>query len=118
MAVVVYGLASCDTCRKALKWLKDEGIAHRFVDFRKDGVEAADVAAWLAAAGRERLINRRGTTYRSLTPEEKTVADGPDPLPLLIEKPALMKRPVFSAGGAFLVGFGEAEKAALKNFAS
>jgi arsenate reductase len=44
--ITVYGIANCDTCRKARKWLDQAGIAHRFHDFRKDGLEAGPVEAW------------------------------------------------------------------------
>ncbi|WP_334128995.1 Spx/MgsR family RNA polymerase-binding regulatory protein [Sneathiella sp.] len=115
--MIVYGLKNCDTCRKALKWLAEEGIPHRFHDVRKDGLVAEELARWLAAIDRNLLINRRGTTYRQLGDAEKAVLEGEDPAALLLTQPAVIKRPIFSKDGRYLVGFGEAEKATLKEWA-
>ena len=45
--IVVYGLKTCEGCRKALAWLRAQGIGHRFHDLRADGIEAERLAAWL-----------------------------------------------------------------------
>ena len=57
--IAIYGIKSCDTCRKARKWLDGEGIAHEFSDVRADGLEGATLDAWIAALGWEALLNRR-----------------------------------------------------------
>lgn len=112
--MIVYGLKNCDTCRKALAWLAAEGIPHRFHDVRKDGLSAEELARWLQAIDRSLLINRRGTTYRGLDAAAKAVLEGDDPAPLLLTEPAVIKRPIFSHAGEYIVGFGDAEKAAIK----
>src|SRR5690606_21288346 len=70
METVIYGIRNCDTMKKALAWLAGEGIAVQFHDYRKDGVDEAALRAWCAALGRDALINRRGTTWRKLSPEQ------------------------------------------------
>lgn len=67
--IVVYGLKTCDGCRKALAWLRVQGIRHRFHDLRADGIEAARLAAWLEELGCEALVNRRSASWRALAPE-------------------------------------------------
>ena len=64
--ITVYGLKNCDTCRKAMKWLDEQGLRHQFIDVRKDGVEEADITRWIDAVGWETLLNKRGTTWRGL----------------------------------------------------
>lgn len=64
--ITVYGISNCDTCRKALKWLKERDVEHRFVDLRKDGLSTTQVEAWLDAVGLDVLVNKRGTTWRKL----------------------------------------------------
>ena len=54
--------------KKARKWLDAAGIAYRFHDFRKDGLAPDIVAAMLAAVGAEKLVNKRGNTWRILDP--------------------------------------------------
>lgn len=112
--VTVYGIRNCDTCRKALKWLAAEGIEHRFQDFRVDGLDAASLSAWVKEAGWEKLLNRRGTTWRNLSDAEKDGVDAAKAEALMAGNPTLIKRPVFEAGADVLVGFGAAEQAALR----
>lgn len=110
----VYGLKNCDTCRKALKWMDANGVAHTFLDVRKDGVTAADIARWAAAVGVDVLLNKRGTTWRGLDDavrEEASSTDGA--VKLMAEHPALIKRPVFDDGKTVMVGFTKDVEAAL-----
>lgn len=116
--VSVYGLKTCDTCRKALKWLMEEGIPHRFVDFRKDGVSEAEVTRWLALLGWETLINNRGTTWRALSEEQRKGLDNAAAKALILEYPALMKRPVFVLDDQVLVGFKAEQKEVLREQAA
>ena len=62
--LTVYGLKSCDACRKARKALADR--EHRFHDLREDGLDAAMLDRWIGALGWEALLNRRSTTWRAL----------------------------------------------------
>lgn len=114
--ITVYGLKNCDTCRKALTWLKAEKIAHHFVDFKTDGVSKADVTRFVKAVGAEKLLNKASTTWRSLGDEVK--GDAPlteaKAIALMVEHPALIKRPVFVGGATILSGFKEPEMKALK----
>ena len=109
----VYGIKNGDTVRKALKWLKENDISHEFQDFRADPVSADQVQSWEDAVGRDKLINKRGTTYRKLDEAEKTVLEGEAPYQMLADNPTLMKRPVFVGSSATMVGFTEKEKEAL-----
>jgi arsenate reductase len=109
----VYGLKNCDTCRKARKWLDAQGIAHRFHDVRADGLDGATLQAWIAAVGWETLLNRRGTTWRQLPEDRKTGIDGSSAAALMLEFPALIKRPVFQFSGTVLVGFATAQQQSL-----
>ncbi len=112
--LTLYGLKNCDTCRKATKWLTAEGIEHRFLDVRKDGIDQALVTGWVKAVGWETLLNRRGTTWRGLPDADKDGVDEAKAVELMVMHPALIKRPVFDRDGAVSVGFKEADKAALK----
>lgn len=105
----VYGLRNCDTCRKALKWLEAEGIGHRFVDVRADGIGRDEVSRFAEAAG-DQLINRRGTTWRGLPAEAKQTVEAGDAaaaVELCLAQPALIKRPVFERDGRVLIGFSD-----------
>ena len=111
--ITVYGIRNCDTCRKALRWLNDERIAHRFHDFRADGLNRAQLAAWVAELGWERLLNRRGTTWRKLAEADRADVTEADAVRLMAANPTLIKRPVLDTGSTRMVGFSQAEREAL-----
>jgi len=111
--IAVHGLQNCDTCRKALKWLDAEGIAHSFHDVRADGLDAATLARWIAAAGWETLLNTRGTTWRKLDESARADVDEARAAALMLAHPALIKRPVFEADGQVLIGFTDSVRDAI-----
>lgn len=104
--IVLYGIPNCDTCRKARKWLDAAGLEYRFHDLRRDGVDAPRLRAWLKAAGPDRLLNRRGMTWRGLDAEQRTAVERA-PAERLPEYPTLIKRPVLEVDDRVLVGFSE-----------
>jgi arsenate reductase len=111
MNTTVYGIPNCDTVKKARAWLTENGVEHRFHDFKKQGVPAAELAHWLDAVGWERLLNRKGTTWRQL--EEATreaVVDAASAQVLMLAHASVIKRPVVQwASGTTTVGFDAAD---------
>lgn len=106
--VVLYGLANCDTCRKARHWLDRRGVAHRFVDYRDERQSPATLKRWAdAVGGWPALINRTGPTWRNLPAARKDPITDPEWTLLLREHPALVRRPVLDRGGAISTGFSD-----------
>jgi arsenate reductase len=104
----VYGITHCDTVKKARAWLAARGIAYQFVDFRKAPPAPLLLARWCAELGWEAVVNRRGTTWRTLAPEvQASVRDDASAVALLAAKPAAIRRPVVEAGAVLLIGFDE-----------
>lgn len=112
--ITVYGISNCDTCRKALKWLKERGTEHRFHDLRKDGLDHARVAQWIEAIGLDTLVNKRGTTWRALDDATKDNLSAQTAGVLLGANPTLIKRPVFELADGYIVGFAKGQMAALE----
>ncbi|TQV83429.1 arsenate reductase [Denitrobaculum tricleocarpae] len=112
--ITVYGIKNCDTCRNALKALKAQGREHSFHDLRADGLSEAEVTRWLQSAGWEKLLNRRGTTWRKLPEAEREDLDEGKVKRLMLEQPTLIKRPVFEVSGEVVVGFDAAAKERLE----
>mgnify|MGYP001158675542 FL=1 len=112
--ITIYGLKNCDTCRKALKWLTAEGIAHEFKDLRADGFSDEQLRTWINEVGWESLLNRRGTTWRKLPETDKDGVDEAKAAALMRKQPAMIKRPVFETGSGIVVGFKADEMGALK----
>jgi arsenate reductase len=106
MSIVLYGIANCDTVKKARAWLTDNGVDYRFHDFKKQGVPPERLDAWLQAAGWEKLVNRQGTTWRKLDPQlQAAVTDARSARALMLEQPSVIKRPVVEWGPKTTVGF-------------
>ena len=103
-----FGLKSCDTCKKALKALAGAGVTPQVTDVRADGVSRENLAEFLAEFGAA-LINRRSTTWRGLSDEDRAG----DPLNLLADHPTLMKRPVIRDGDALYLGWDANTQAAV-----
>ncbi|NKB43932.1 MAG: Spx/MgsR family RNA polymerase-binding regulatory protein [Alphaproteobacteria bacterium] len=112
--ITVVGIKSCDTCRKALAWLTAQNVAHNFHDLRADGLGPERLSAWVKACGWEAVLNRRSTTWRSLTEAEKADVTAEKAETLMIANPTLIKRPVFEAANAVYIGFTDAVKKALE----
>ncbi|SFR50786.1 arsenate reductase [Marinobacter daqiaonensis] len=101
----LYGIKSCDTVKKARKWLDDNGIAHDFHDFKKDGLDEALLSRWERAIGWEALINRRGTTWRKLPEELRDTISAQTAHEIMLANPSIIKRPVVESGDSVSVGF-------------
>lgn len=104
--VKIYGIPNCDTVKKARAWLTEQGVAHESHDFKKQGVPEDRLDAWLAAVGWDKLLNRKGTTWRKLPPElQAAVVDAATARPVLMAHASVIKRPVVEWDNAITVGF-------------
>ena len=93
--VTLYGIPNCDTVKKARVWLTDHGVDYQFHDFKKQGVPPEPLAAWIAAVGWEKLLNRKGTTWRKLdAATQAAVVDAASAAALMLSQPSSIKRPV------------------------
>lgn len=106
----LHGIPQCDTVKRARAWLTGQGLGHEFVDFKKAGVDAADLRRWAAAVGWDKLINRQGTTWRQLdAAAQAQAADAAGAERLALAQPSLIKRPVVDwPDGSITVGFSPA----------
>ncbi|HSH29950.1 MAG TPA: arsenate reductase [Thiohalobacter sp.] len=105
MKTTLYGITSCDTVRKARRFLDQAGIDYRFHDFRADGLDPSRVDGWLRQLEPAALINRRSTSWRQL-PQAQRADLGPAAVKaLVLDNPTLIKRPVLEIDGRIEVGF-------------
>jgi arsenate reductase len=104
--ITLYGIPNCDTVKKARAWLVAQGIEHQFHDFKKQGVPADRLDAWLRSNGWETLVNRKGTTWRKLEPAVQAgVTDAASARALMLAQPSVIKRPVVEWAKKTTVGF-------------
>lgn len=107
----LYGIPNCGTVKKARAFLEQRGIAYRFHDFRKDGVDAARISGWLKQAGWQKLLKKTGPTWGQLPEAVKAaVRDDASALALMLDKPNVIKRPVLVDDGKLLAaGFNQTD---------
>ncbi|KAI5914303.1 ArsC family reductase [Thauera sp. 2A1] len=100
MDTVIYGIKNCDTMKKAFAWLDANAVPYRFHDYRKIGIDADTLRRWCAQTGWEALVNKRGTTWRKLSPEQQAIADEHAAIALMQAQPSLIRRPVIECASA------------------
>lgn len=111
----VYGLKSCDTCRKVRKELDAAKVAYAFHDVRDDGVTKAQISRWARKAGWETMLNKSSTTWRGLPDADKTGVTEAKAIALMAANPALIKRPIIERGDTeVFVGWSRETAAAVK----
>ncbi len=105
MSITLYGIKACDTMKKARAWLEAHGVAYRFHDYKVAGIEAAVVRGWVDRLGWEVVLNRAGTTFRTVPEAERAGLDAEGAIRLMVAQPSMIKRPVLEQAGALVVGF-------------
>ena len=111
-SITLFGIPNCDTVKKARTWLEQQAIPFDFHNFKKEGLSAEQVELWLKKIDFDTLINRKGTSWRALSEEQKNqAASKAGALVLVLENPSLIKRPVLQIGDNTLdyvgVGFSD-----------
>lgn len=119
MTLTIYGIKSCSTMKKAFTKLDELGVNYNFHDYKKQGIDKESVHRWVNELGIDKVLNKRGTTWRKLTDEQKQAADAniDTAIDLLIENTSMIKRPIVegqlvdknNGQPILLCGFNEAE---------
>ena len=106
--VKLYGVKTCDTCRKARRWLDAAGVDYQYIDLRDDGVDGSRLQQWIDSHGTARMVNKRSRTWRDLDADARERCET-DILACLRQHPTLIKRPILDTGAATQVGFASAD---------
>ena len=119
MTITIYGIKSCSTMKKAFTKLDELGVSYEFHDYKKQGVDKDTVQRWVNALGVDKVLNKRGTTWRKLDDAQKQAADASvdNAIELLVENTSMIKRPIVEGQiddknqgqPILLCGFDEAE---------
>ena len=110
MQVLCY--SKCSTCKKALKWLDDQGISYALRDIKTENPSEAELREWLRKSGLplKRFFNTSGLQYRALGLKDRLPGMSEDAqLELLASDGMLVKRPLLIDGDTVLTGFKQAE---------
>jgi Spx/MgsR family transcriptional regulator len=105
MATTLYGIPNCDSVKKARTWLDAHGLAYRFHDYKKAGVDPAILARAIDRLGWEKVLNRQGTTFRKLPEADRVDLDAARATAIMQAHPSTIKRPLLVHGDAIETGF-------------
>jgi Spx/MgsR family transcriptional regulator len=98
-AIIVYGIPNCDSVKKARAWFTEHSMPYAFHDFKKQGLPPELLDHWIARVGWEKLLNRKGTTWRKLDPATQAgVHDAASARALMLSASSVVKRPVVQWG--------------------
>jgi arsenate reductase len=111
-ALRVYEYKNCGTCRKALKYLDEQGVTYERIAIREQPPTIAELKKMLKALNGElkRIFNTSGGDYKSMNMKDRlpTLTDA-EALELLAANGNLIKRPFVIQGNDGLIGFKENE---------
>jgi len=102
---ILYGIKNCDTIKKARAWLSANNIDYIFHDYRQNGLDTQWLEQAELALGWELMLNKRGTTFRQLSEEQKQGLDKSSALALMLEYPAMIKRPILIHNENYFIDF-------------
>lgn len=100
-----YQKPNCSTCRKAKKWLAENGVTVDEVDLNR-GLGEAELDALIGARDYKTFLNFRNELYR----ERKMKANPPsraEAIRLMSKHPNLIRRPILLKGSRIALGFDE-----------
>ena len=125
MTITIYGIKSCSTMKKAFTKLNELGVSYDFHDYKKQGVDQETIQRWVDRLGIDKVLNKRGTTWRKLDDSQKQEADSDvdKAIDLLVENTSMIKRPIIEGQlddknqgqPILLCGYDEAEFEAIFN---
>ena len=55
----IYGLKNCDSCRKAINWLKDNNYSFDFFDIKANPIKKSKIEEWLTVHGIDKALNEK-----------------------------------------------------------
>ncbi|RAZ83987.1 arsenate reductase family protein [Cereibacter johrii] len=98
--MILYGISTCDTCKKALKALEAAGHSVEFRDVRATPLSESEISELVTEFG-DAIVNRQSTTWRGLSDWLKAS----EPEAQLAAQPTLMKRPVIRTEEGLFLGW-------------
>ena len=102
----------CSTCKKAQKWLDEQGIAYTQRDIKEDNPTLQELETWHQASALplKKFFNTSGLLYKEQGLKDKLPTMAEDEMyALLATDGMLVKRPMFIGDDVVLVGFKETE---------
>ncbi len=107
--IKIYGIANCDTMKKAMTWLNKNKLIYEFHDYKKWGVPEKELRLWVKNAGWDVVLNKRSVTWKGLDDKIKNGLNDFSAIQIMLENHSSIKRPVLVNGETLIIGFKESE---------
>ncbi|MFC4230531.1 ArsC family reductase [Parasediminibacterium paludis] len=109
--LTLYGIPNCNTVKKAIDWLKKNEIEFQFHDYKKKGIDETKLKEWIAQIGWEKLVNKRGTTWKGLDETiQNSIISETTAIALMMSKTSVIKRPLIESNNTIAaLGYDEKE---------
>jgi arsenate reductase len=104
----MFGIPNCGSVKKAKVWLEENKVEIDFHDYKKQGIDLEHLKKWCKEFGWEKVLNRKGTTWRNLDDGIKLqVIDEDSAIELMLNHNSTIKRPVIETAKGNVIGFDE-----------
>ena len=108
----LYGIKTCDSVNKAIKWLNKHQVDYCFFDLKTNELPKNKLKKFIKFVGKDKILNKRSKTWKNLTNEIKQRLDNKqisnvEFINILLRYPLLIKRPIIEKNNFILVGFSE-----------
>jgi Spx/MgsR family transcriptional regulator len=110
MEIKIFGIPNCGSVKKAKTFFEDHEMDYNFHDYKKLGIDAVHLEKWCNQFGWERVLNRKGMTWRNLDDTIKQqITDQTSAIKLMKDNTSTIKRPVIESPKRNTIGFDENE---------
>jgi arsenate reductase len=108
MKAKIFGIPNCGSVKKARVWLQENHISEEFHDYKKLGIDEQHLKQWCEEFGWEKVLNKKGTTWRNLDEGLKSqITNEEAAIKLMVENTSVIKRPVILTEKGNTIGFDE-----------
>ena len=129
MTIILYGIKTCSSVKKAITLLDKHSIPFHFIDLKtttpsqkqlnkeqlnKEQLNKEQLKSWIESKGIKVILNSKGTTYKNLKKEGKiteSILDShiQEQIDILFATPMLLKRPIITSDKRLIIGYNESE---------
>lgn len=106
MSITIYGIKNCNSMKKAFDKLDALELTYQFFDYKKQQIDEQILTNWIEKFGVDVILNKKGTTWRKLSDEQKQQANNNlnETINLMINNPSMIKRPIIVVDETILIG--------------
>jgi len=103
--ITIYGIKNCDTMKKTFDWFLSNNIEFKFHNYKTDSIDPKKIESWIKQSDFATVVNKKGTTYKSLSDNEKAKLESSAGINIMLKNLSILKRPIIENGKKLVIGF-------------